>query len=258
MEIANIRGLLFDLDGTVYRGGAAIPGAADFFRQLQLPYLFVTNRANRTPREVAEQLRNMGIRCNDSNILTSAEAAAEYLPREASVFILGEVGLLNELERRNCRIAGSDEPTPDAVVVSYDRSINYEKITQATRYIIGGARFVATNDDTIITVEDGVLPEAGPLVAAVANATSKKPELVGKPHRPIMDLALKRLGMSSGEVGIVGDNLSTDIMAGKNSSLFTILILTGVSTWKDVQNFHATPDLVVSDYAELSQALSIR
>lgn len=254
--MSKIKALLFDLDGTVYRGTDAIPGAAKFIQGLKIPYLFVTNRGNRTPEAVAEQLSAMGLSCSADNVLTSAQAAAASLKAGTSAYCIGESGLTTVLEEQGIRVARDDGETPDAVVVSYDRGFSYDKITQALRYINAGARFIATNDDRVITVEDGLVPEAGPLVAAVAEATGKTPENMGKPYAPIMEIALKRLGVSAKNAAIVGDNLLTDILAGHNSGMKSVLILTGVSTRKDAAAAHPKPTWIAEDYDDLARILS--
>ena len=253
----NLQALLFDLDGTVYRGSDAIPGAAEFFRDLKIPFLFVTNRGNRTPEAVAEQLTAMGINCTADQVLTSAQVAAANLEAGSSAYCVGETGLITALEVRGVRIVGEGEETPDAVVVSYDRCFSYDKITQALRFINAGARFIATNDDSVITIEDGLVPEAGPLVAAISKATGQAPENMGKPNVQIMEIALKRLGVSAEYTAIVGDNILTDILAGHNSGMKSVLILTGVSTREDAAAAGERPTWIVENYYELARTLPI-
>lgn len=251
-----ISGLLFDLDGTVYRGTEAIPGAAEFIGSLAIPYLFVTNRGNRTPDAVADQLRGMGIRCTSSNVLTSAEATAAYLTPGMRAFCIGEDGLRSALEARGLVLTdAASDPVPDVVVVGYDRSFDYAKLTMAVRHIDRGAQFVATNDDRIITVEDGIVPEAGPLVAAVEAASGRTPVIIGKPNPMIMETAIGRLGVPREECVIVGDNLATDILAGHNAGVRSVLTLTGVSRLEDIAVAACEPTWVARDYSELRRLL---
>lgn len=253
----SIKALLFDLDGTVYRGTDAIPNAVEFIRDLTVPYLFVTNRGNRPPEAVADQLADMGIKCTADNVLTSSQAVAAIMGQGASAYCIGEDGLTEALLQRQVRIVGEGEDTPDAVIVSYDRGFSYQKLTHALRYIQAGARFIATNDDAVITVEDGLVPEAGPLVAAVSEATNQKPEIVGKPYRPIMDIALARLGVSADEAVIIGDNLATDILAGHNAGMKSVLLLTGVSTRADAEKVEQKPTWISKDYSALGEVLQL-
>ena len=153
--------LLIDLDGTIYRGNQVIDGAVEFINSLnqhQIPYLFVTNRGNRTPETVTQSLQEMGIDCGAENIFTSSMATAACLDKNSKVYWIGELGLDQAMLQAEIIF---DDQNPDIVVVGYDQDFNYQKLTLATRFILGGSQFIATNDDSIITVEDGVIPEAG-------------------------------------------------------------------------------------------------
>jgi 4-nitrophenyl phosphatase len=244
------KAVFLDLDGTVYHGTEAIEGAAEFIRALAIPYLFVTNRGNRTPETVAQQLNGMGIDCTAENVLTSAQATAGYLSRGKRAFCIGEDGLKIALQDAGV-IVVEDETAVDAVVVSFDRSFDYRKLTLALNHISSGAVFLATNDDHVITVQNGIVPEAGPLVAAVSAATGLRPKLFGKPHAPIMEMALQRLGVNATETVVIGDNLSTDILAGARMGMKSALILTGVSSRADAENSDIKPTWIVEDYGDL-------
>ena len=249
-----IRAFIFDLDGTVYRGGAAIPGAAAFINRLRVdgvPYLFVTNRGNRTPAEVARQLTEIGIRCTEDTVLTSAQATAGYLGA-VKAYVIGETGVVQALANAGAKVV---DENPDVVIVSYDTAISYEKLTKATRHVLAGARLIATNTDNIITVEDGVLPEAGPLVAAIENATGQTAEVIGKPNRIIMDEAVSRLNVAHERCIVVGDFLMTDILAAQNAGMASVLILTGVSKQNEIATAPCAPTWVVANYSELESTV---
>ncbi len=250
-------GLLIDLDGTIYRGNQVIDGAIEFIQRLnnnEVPYLFVTNRGNRTAQIVADDLNRMGIKCQVENILTSSMATADWLPPATRAFWIGEDGLEQPLQHAGIEF---DQQNPDVVIVGYDREFNYHKLTQATRLIIKGARFIATNNDSLITVEDGVIPEAGPLVTAIQKATGVTPEIVGKPYQVIINAACNRLGLKPDQCIIVGDNLHTDIQAGIKNGLQTAFVLTGVSKVSDIDKFDIKPTWVVEDLSELSEILFV-
>jgi 4-nitrophenyl phosphatase len=254
-NMTDISAILLDLDGTVYRGTEAIPGVNDFLSLLKkhdIPFLFVTNRGNRSPHAVAEQLMSMGIGCTADNILTSSQVVARNLNKGTRAYCLGEQGLTDTLESAGIYIS---DHNVDAVIVSYDRGISYDKLTKALRLINAGARFIATNTDRVITVEDGLVPEAGPLVAAVQAATQQVPEIFGKPERPIIDAALKQLGKTADECVIVGDNLHTDILAGHKSGMRSILMLTGVATRKEAEESKVRPTWIAENYQELTDIL---
>ena len=244
------RAFIFDLDGTVYRGGAAIPGASRFLNKLihdGVPFLFVTNRANRTPAEVADQLIALDIPCTEDMVLTSAQATAAYLGA-VKAYLIGEKGVEQALASVGAELV---DENPEVVIISYDTSFSYDKLTRAVRHVLAGARLIATNADNIITVEDGVLPEAGPLVAAVENATGQKAKVIGKPNRFILDTAVSRLKVAAEDCVVVGDFLMTDILAAHNAQMASVLILTGVSKREDIASAPCSPTWIVEDYAEL-------
>jgi HAD superfamily hydrolase (TIGR01457 family) len=249
-----IQGIIFDLDGTIYRGSQAVPGAADFVSRVAeqgIKVLFVTNRSNRTPESVCTQLRGYGISCTIENILTSAQATARHL-RSGSVFFIGEEGLEQALIAAGLTM---DPQSPDYVVVGFDRAINYTKIEKASRLIRAGARFIATNPDKAVNADGGISPGNGAIVAAIATASGVSPVVVGKPQRAIIDIALERMGLAPEHVILVGDNLETDIRAGINAGIRTVLILTGVSTRMDVMDSPVKADRVVEDYDELADVV---
>lgn len=251
------RAFIFDLDGTVYKGGAAVPGAVDFLNRLMedgVPYLFVTNRGNRTPVEVANQLIELGITCTQDTVLTSAQATAAYLGR-VKAYVIGEKGVEQALANVGAEVV---EENPDVVVISYDTSFSYEKLTKAVRHVLAGARLIATNADNIITVEDGILPEAGPLVSAVENATGKKAKVIGKPNRFILDEAVSRLKVAPEDCVVVGDFLMTDILAAQNAQMVSVLILTGVSKREDIARAPCSPTWIVEDYSELESEVYLK
>jgi 4-nitrophenyl phosphatase len=249
-----LRAFVFDLDGTVYRGSDPIPGAADFLTRLQdrgVPYLFVTNRGNRTPDQIADQLISMGIPCSEEMILTSSQVAARHLGA-VRIFVVGETGVYTALEQVGAKVV---EEHPDVVLVTYHRGFNYAELTQATRHILAGARLVATNRDSLIMVEDGVLPEAGPLVSALETATNTTAEVIGKPNRMIMDQAVTRLQVPHEECAVIGDFLLTDILAAHNANMPSALILTGISSKADILQAPCEPTWIAEDYDDLKRQL---
>jgi 4-nitrophenyl phosphatase len=252
----NISAVLLDLDGTVYSGKSAVPGAADFVASLGrrgVAHLFVTNRANRSPRAVAQQLSGLGIPCEAEAVLTSAQATAARLGG-GRAFCLGEEGLLEAFDEAGIAIVEEESETlPDWVVVSYDRGLSYRKLELAIRFIRAGAGFIATNPDLLITSDEGLSPEAGVLLAALEAATGQKAEIVGKPERAIIDAAIVRIGRPREETVIIGDNLATDIVAGHNAGLRSALILTGISTRTEAEAAERPPHWIAEDYSTLER-----
>jgi 4-nitrophenyl phosphatase len=245
-----IKGVIFDLDGTLYRGAEAVPGAVELVRDLHargIAIRYATNRANRPGADVCAQLRDMGLACEPNDVVTSSDATAAYL-KPGRVYAIGESGLLEALSRRGFV---PDDQAPDYVIVSFDRTFDYRKLSVAARLIGRGAQFVATNTDRALRVADGIVPGTGSLVAAVEAATGMAPLVIGKPERPLFEMVLRDMGLEGADVIAVGDNLDTDIPAGHAAGMRTVLILTGISTRADLARAPIAPTWVVETFADL-------
>ncbi|WP_232729946.1 TIGR01457 family HAD-type hydrolase [Paenibacillus phocaensis] len=231
---------LIDLDGTLYHGPKMIPGADELISALRaqrIPFLFVTNNSSRTPREVAAHLEAMGISARAEEVCTSAVAAARYVAEAhpgCKVAAIGEAGLTEALVESGLQL---DLDEPDVVVQGIDRQFTYDTLTRAARWIRGGARYVLTNPDLLLPSQEGLMPGAGTLSAAIQAASGVKPVVIGKPSAPLMDFAIARLGMEASEVAVIGDNLHTDIAAGVKAGCGTILVLTGVTTADNLPDY---------------------
>ena len=263
--LRQVRGLLIDLDGVVYTGRQAIPGAAEFLaaaRQHHLPFLLVTNNSTTAPAQVAERLAGMGISVGPDAILTSAQAAMAYVrgqsAERARVLVVGEAGLRQAAQEEGLEIVG-DAPA-DWVVVGLDRTFDYQKLAAATRAVRGGARFVASNTDALLPIEGGeVLPGAGSIVAAIRAATGVDPVVVGKPEPAMFQHGLAKLGgLRPEEAAMVGDRLDTDVDGGRLAGLKTILVLSGVTTRALLATSSVTPDAVAPDLSGVAELLGWR
>lgn len=254
-----IRGVLLDLDGTVYWGAREVPGAAQFVQQLHewnIRCLFVTNRANRTPEEVRDHLQGYGIRCAAEDILTAAQATAAYL-KKGRVYFIGEEGMRRALVEAGFEITDQKpDYVPDYVIVSFDRGFSYEKLATASRLINSGALFVATNPDKALRDSQHVTPGTGALVAAVEAASGRKPLVIGKPEPLLFEMALKRLQLPPADVIVVGDNPETDIPAGLRAGLRAAYILTGVGRREDAALAGVSPTWIVEDFSELRSTVA--
>ncbi|RRG18828.1 TIGR01457 family HAD-type hydrolase [Weissella viridescens] len=232
------RTYLIDLDGTIYQGKTKFPAGKRFIDRLKASnsdYMFVTNNSTKNPAEVAANLtENHDIATTTEQVYTSAMATADYLAEKQfkQVLVIGEAGLKEAIQAQGIEIV--DQHPAEAVVVGLDRGINYDKLTEATLAIQGGATFIATNVDTNLPNERGMLPGAGTVVAAVQTATQTEPIVIGKPSVIIMQQALKRAGRHADEVVMVGDNYNTDILAGIHADIDTLLVYSGVSKPDDV------------------------
>ncbi len=245
-----IKGVIFDLDGTVYRGDDEVPGAARFVQSLAdrgIRYLFVTNRANRTPREIVTHLHGYHIPCTEEHILTTAQATARHLPK-GSCYMIGEEGMRRELIQAGMTFT---EEAPDYVIVSLDRTFNYDKLSKAVQLVYNGARFIASNPDKMLRLGDHIVPGTGALVAAIAAGSGVRPLIIGKPEPLIMRMALEQMQLNAGDVINVGDNVETDIPAGLRAGIRTAFILTGVSTRAHLADIDEVPTWIVENYAEL-------
>ncbi|MFP4973757.1 TIGR01457 family HAD-type hydrolase [Paenibacillus sp. CN-4] len=260
----NYDALLIDLDGTLYHGRRMIPGADELIsglRKAAIPFLFVTNNSSRTPEGVAEHLSNMGIPAKPEEVATSSLAAAGYIAGRtpgARVMPIGEDGLRQALAAAGLFLT---EEQPDYVVQGIDRSFNYETLTRAARAIQNGAEFVLTNPDLMLPSDDGLMPGAGTLGAAIEAASGMKPVVIGKPYSHLMTYSTSRLGIDPKRALVVGDNMRTDIAAGVNAGCRTILVLTGVTTSSNLERHQAetglTADYICGDLQELHKLLSL-
>lgn len=244
-----------DLDGTIYKGKKQIPAAARFIHRLQEKnkvVLFVTNNSTRSPEFVANNLReNHNINVSSDNVYTTALATADYLNgiayHKRRVYVIGESGLKDALKERDFQLVESD---PDYVVVGLDTHVTYQKFETAVLAIRNGATFVGTNADSNLPNERGMVPGAGSLVALVQYATQQEPIMIGKPEKRIMEMALQKCGLKKDEVIMVGDNYKTDISAGINVGMDTLLVYTGLSTKKEINGVAIKPTYEVNSLDE--------
>ena len=249
------QGYFIDLDGTVYRGKERIPAAARFIKRLQehqREILFVTNNSTRSPKEVAANLRtNHDINVTAANVYTSAMATADYLVQHAGqkrrVYVIGERGLKDALLNKGMQLTDQD---PDYVVVGLDRNVTYEQFKIAKLCIRAGAVFIGTNGDTNLPSEEGMIPSAGALVELVRYATQQEPIMIGKPQKTIVEMALKASGLKKSEVLMVGDNYQTDVQAGINTGVDTLLVYTGLSKPADIEHVETKPTYTVKTLDE--------
>ncbi|MGL5531035.1 MAG: TIGR01457 family HAD-type hydrolase [Culicoidibacterales bacterium] len=249
------KGYLFDLDGTMYQGENVIESAVTFINWLenqQIPYLFVTNNSTKTAQQVADKLVTIGcVNVQAHHVVTSSDVAATTIAREfpkAPTLMIGENGLMRALEAEGITLTTS-ELEAEVVVVGLDTDITYEKLAKATLAIQRGATFIATNPDTNIPSERGLLPGAGALIQLLITATNVQPRIMGKPEPAIILAAVERLGLALEEVVMVGDNYQTDILAGINAQVATLWVDTGIHRREYILMQEQQPTHLVSDLA---------
>ncbi|WHY22358.1 HAD-IIA family hydrolase [Paenibacillus sp. G2S3] len=259
-----IKGLLIDLDGTLYHGHKMIPGADLLIKGLReagIPFLFVTNNSSRTAANVAAHLCGMGIDAKAEEVCTSSMAAARYIAEEspgAAVAILGEEGLRVACTEAGLRIVTD---APDYVLQGIDRSFNYTSLSQASRWILGGAKFVLTNPDLMLPSDDGIMPGAGTIGAAIEAASGVSPVVIGKPESHLIKFATDLLGIEPEHAVVVGDNMRTDIAAGVNAGCRTVLVFTGLTNAENLDHYKnltgISPDEICADLTELKTFLGV-
>ncbi|GGE38187.1 haloacid dehalogenase [Streptococcus himalayensis] len=248
------KGYLIDLDGTIYMGKERIPAGEAFVHELQkraIPYLFVTNNTTRTPQSVQEMLANhFNIETPLETIYTASLATIDYMKEKNlgnTVYVIGEEGLKSAIFK-----AGyvENKENPAYVVVGLDWQVDYEKFATATLAIQKGAHFIGTNPDLNIPTERGLLPGAGSLVALIEAATRVEPVFIGKPNQIIMDKAVEKLGFEKKDLLMVGDNYLTDIRAGIDNGIPSLLVTTGFTKSSEVADLPIPPTHVVESLAE--------
>ncbi|RAP78221.1 HAD-IIA family hydrolase [Paenibacillus montanisoli] len=233
MSVNSLRGLLIDLDGTMYHGGIMIPGADELIaelRRLEIGFLFVTNNSSATPEAFAERLNTMGIPAAPREVCTSAQGAAAYIAERlpgARVYVVGEHGLRAALAEAGLQLV---EDEPDIVVQGIDRQFTYEKLAKAVGHIRAGAGFILTNPDLLVPAEHGLMPGAGSIGAMLKAASGAEPTVIGKPSAILMNFALNRLRLNASETWMIGDNPATDIAAAHAVGCPSALVLTGLAT----------------------------
>src|SRR3954468_515905 len=249
---------LTDMDGVLVHEERAIPGASEFISTLQTSgrkFLVLTNNSIFTPRDLRARLLAAGIGIPENAIWTSALATAQFLDDQrpgGTAYVIGEAGLTTALHEVGYVLT---ERAPDYVVLGETRTYSFEAITRAIRLIADGARFIATNPDPTGPSAEGPLPATGSVAALISRATGVEPYYVGKPNPLMMRSALNRIEAHSETAVMIGDRMDTDIVAGLEAGLETILVLSGVSTPADVDRFSYRPSRVVDSIADLVDEL---
>ncbi|MBD3421951.1 MAG: TIGR01457 family HAD-type hydrolase [Chitinivibrionales bacterium] len=257
METAAITGksgFISDMDGVIYQGNTLIPGVKEFVAWLEengKHFLFLTNSSERSPRELSEKLARLGLSIGEGHFYTSAMATAAFLTSQrpgGSVYVIGEPGLTNALYAAGFSM---NDISPDYVVIGETSSYSYDKIKHAVLLVRKGARLIGTNPDVTGPTELGIVPATGALIAPVELAAGVKAYFPGKPNPLMMRNALKKLGCRREETIIIGDRMDTDVLAGIEAGIETVLVLTGVTAKDDVRNYPYKPHYVLDSVADI-------
>jgi NagD protein len=249
-----IRSWLMDMDGVLVHEEQALPGADRFLAALRehgRPFLVLTNNSIYTRRDLAARLRTSGLDVPEEAIWTSALATARFLEDQrpgGSAYVIGEAGLTTALHQAGYTLTERD---PDYVVLGETRTYSFERITRAIRLVAGGARFIATNPDPTGPAPDGPLPATGSVAALISRAAGVDPYYVGKPNPLMMRSALNAIEAHSETTAMIGDRMDTDVVAGLEAGLHTILVLSGVATREAAERFPYRASRIVESVADL-------
>lgn len=242
------KGFICDMDGVIYHGNNLLPGVTAFVEWLQSEnkkFLFLTNSSERSPKELQQKLGRMGLDVGEEHFYTSALATAAFLKKQApggSAYVIGEAGLTNALYQAGFTM---NEVNPDYVVIGDTRSYSFEKMERAVMLVNNGAKLIGTNPDLTSPTEMGIIPATRALAAPIELACNKTAYYVGKPNPLMMRHGLALLGCAPEDAAIVGDRMDTDIIAGIESEIDTVLVLSGVTTIKSMKKFPYRPHYVL-------------
>lgn len=255
-EIQSKKGFISDMDGVIYHGNRLLPGVNDFIdwlRRENKRFVFLTNSSQRSPKELSQKLKRLGVEVDPEHFFTSALATAAFLASQkpgGSVYVIGDAGLVNALYNAGFTM---NEIDPDYVVVGESQSYTLDTVEKAVNLVKNGARLIGTNPDLTGPVEAGITPATGALISPIELATGKKAYFVGKPNPLMMRQALKQIECRREETVIVGDRMDTDIIAGIESEIQTVLVLSGVTAVEDLTNYPYCPGLVLNGVGELAR-----
>ena len=256
---SNIKALILDMDGVIWKADAPIgdlPATFNRIRERGLKFVFATNNGTKTPEEYQQKLRELGVEIQTEQVVTSALGIAFLMaqkhPKGTKVFLIGENGMKSALEDKGFEILSVERaPEAQAVVMGIDRSINFQKVAEATLLVRAGVPFYTTNTDRTFPTPRGEIPGSGAWLSVVITATGVQPQVAGKPFPYLMELSLERLGTSREETLVVGDRLETDIAAGQSVGCPTALVLSGVSQREEADAWSPRIDIIAKDLASL-------
>lgn len=253
--LKNIRCFALDMDGTIYLGEKWIEGAVDFLAAVEKSgrnYVFLTNNSSKNAEVYVEKLRRMGLFVEKEKIVTSGQATIFYLQQHfpgKKVFLLGNPMLCEEFLQAGIIL---EEESPDVVVTAFDTSLDYRKMCRVCDFVRAGLPYLATHPDYNCPTETGFIPDAGAIHAFIHASAFRYPDrIIGKPNRDMIDYLLKRTGSTKEQTAMVGDRLYTDIAAGKNNGLTSILVLSGEASLADIPETGVVPHLIFDSVKDM-------
>jgi NagD protein len=254
VDRSHILSWLTDMDGVLWHEGKAIPGAQELinhWREQGTPHLVLTNNSIYTPRDLSARLKAGGLNVEEGLIYTSAMATADFLNNQqpkGKAYVIGEAGLTQAMYEIGYVIT---EVRPDFVVLGETRNLSFDNLTKAIRLIDKGARFIATNPDPTGPSEEGPLPATGSVAALITKATGKNPYIVGKPNPMMFRSAMRKIDAHSETTAMIGDRMDTDVVAGIEAGLHTILVRTGISDDAEIAKYPFRPTEILDSVADL-------
>ncbi len=255
MTLQDVKCFLLDMDGTFYLGNNLIEGSLDFIEKVRPPgrdFLFLTNNSSHNADFYVKRLHGMGLDVPREKILTSGEATADKLNQlypGKRAFVLGNEYLIEEFTQMGVIV---DQENPEIVVIGYDTTLDYKKMTRVCDLVRAGLPYIATHPDFNCPTETGFAPDIGAIMAFIEASAFRRPELiVGEPNTGIVEAALRRTGLKAGEMAMVGDRLYTDIETGLRSGMLSILVMSGETTEEMLAKSETVPDLKFGRLADM-------
>ena len=250
------KGFICDMDGVIYHGNKLLPGVKEFVDWLyreEKNFLFLTNSSERSPKELQIKLARMGLEVYESHFYTSALATAKFISSQApgcSAYVIGGAGLVTALHDAGITMNDVD---PDYVIIGEGNTYNYENILKAVKLVMRGAKLIGTNSDLTGPAEDGIIPACRAMISPIEMATGQKAYFVGKPNPLMMRTGLRILGVHSEDAVMIGDRMDTDIVAGIETGLDTVLVLSGVTDQNEIKKFPYRPRLVLNGVGDIPE-----
>ena len=252
--LKNKHAFICDMDGVIYHGSRVLDGVVDFVHWMinnDKNFVVLTNSAERTPHELSMKLARMGLDISPDHFFTSAMATAEFLHSQkpdSTAYVIGEAALTKALYDHGIYM---NDVNPDYVVVGETRTYSFEKIEKAIELVLKGAKLIGTNPDITGPTERGIMPATGALIAPIEIATGKKAYFVGKPNPLMLGHGLRKLNCHRADIAFIGDRMDTDIIAGIESNIDTVLVLSGVTKPEDIDNFPYRPKYIANSVGDL-------
>lgn len=253
-ELESKKGFICDMDGVIYHGSKLLPGAKEFVDWLQSEkkdFLFLTNNSSKTRKELQIKLQNLGISVSEEHFYTSALATASFLRKQCpggSAYVIGDTGLTNAMYNVGFLMNNTD---PDYVILGETRTYNYEMMEKATQLVLKGAKLIGCNFDVTGPVDGGIAPATRALISPIEMATGKKAYFVGKPNPLMMRHGLNTLGVENKDAVIIGDRMDTDIVAGIEAAIDTVLVLSGVTSRESMKRFSYRPRYILDGVGDV-------